>query len=71
MDEAAFSAHCAAELEAMIMAEGADTIAAFIMKIFSQVFKRFVHGRGTCRFHTDDFSIRAKPRWSLEDLPPL
>lgn len=30
MDEAAFSAHCADELEAMILAEGADTIAAFI-----------------------------------------
>lgn len=30
MDEAAFSAHCAAELEAMILREGADTIAAFI-----------------------------------------
>jgi L-2,4-diaminobutyrate transaminase len=30
MDEAAFSAHCAAELEALIAREGADTIAAFI-----------------------------------------
>jgi L-2,4-diaminobutyrate transaminase len=30
MDEAAFSAHCATELEAMIEREGADTIAAFI-----------------------------------------
>ncbi|TDL89470.1 aspartate aminotransferase family protein [Meridianimarinicoccus aquatilis] len=30
MDEAAFTAHCAAELEAMIEREGADTIAAFI-----------------------------------------
>ena len=30
MDEAAFSAHCAAELDAMILAEGPDTIAAFI-----------------------------------------
>ncbi|MCG6885137.1 MAG: aspartate aminotransferase family protein [Silicimonas sp.] len=30
MDEAAFVAHCAAELEAMIEREGADTIAAFI-----------------------------------------
>ena len=30
MDEAAFTAHCAAELEALIQREGADTIAAFI-----------------------------------------
>ncbi|MCC0026074.1 MAG: aspartate aminotransferase family protein [Zhengella sp.] len=30
MDEKAFSAHCAAELEALIEREGADTIAAFI-----------------------------------------
>jgi len=30
MDEEAFTAHCAAELEAMIDREGADTIAAFI-----------------------------------------
>ncbi|WP_187429766.1 Putrescine--pyruvate aminotransferase [Roseobacter fucihabitans] len=30
MDEAAFTAHCAAELEALIAREGADTIAAFI-----------------------------------------
>ena len=30
MDEAAFVAHCAAELEALIDREGADTIAAFI-----------------------------------------
>ncbi|SDY67299.1 aspartate aminotransferase family protein [Citreimonas salinaria] len=30
MDEAAFVAHCVAELEAMIEREGADTIAAFI-----------------------------------------
>jgi L-2,4-diaminobutyrate transaminase len=30
MSEAEFTAHCAAELEAMIEAEGADTIAAFI-----------------------------------------
>jgi len=30
MDEAAFTAHCAAELEALIEREGADTIAAFI-----------------------------------------
>ena len=30
MTEAEFTAHCAAELEAMIAREGADTIAAFI-----------------------------------------
>ena len=30
MDEAAFTAHCAAELEALIQREGPDTIAAFI-----------------------------------------
>ncbi len=30
LDEAAFTAHCAADLEALIEAEGADTIAAFI-----------------------------------------
>ncbi|MBS8225615.1 aspartate aminotransferase family protein [Vannielia litorea] len=30
MDEAAFTAHCVAELEALIAREGADTIAAFI-----------------------------------------
>jgi L-2,4-diaminobutyrate transaminase len=30
MDEAAFTAHCVAELEALIEREGADTIAAFI-----------------------------------------
>lgn len=30
MDEAAFTAHCVAELEALIQREGADTIAAFI-----------------------------------------
>jgi L-2,4-diaminobutyrate transaminase len=30
MDEAAFTAHCAAELEDLIQREGADTIAAFI-----------------------------------------
>jgi L-2,4-diaminobutyrate transaminase len=30
MDEAAFTAHCAAELEALIAREGADSIAAFI-----------------------------------------
>ena len=30
MDEAAFTAHCAAELEALIAREGAETIAAFV-----------------------------------------
>ncbi len=30
MDEAAFSAHCAAELEQLVLAEGPDTVAAFI-----------------------------------------